>query len=118
MESKLHSPLVAYQYAGFDHDFTMFKMYTKPMVDPNTKEIGVMEYSHKGVLTELEQAIDPQNWLFIAALNLVQGFSQRHGIPVEAWTIEFSPVMEKFQVPSHLYLDKPRDYNMLLRGRV
>ena len=106
---KLEHPSIAYQYAGFDADFTFFKIYTREITDPNTGEVGQMETSYKNYLPSLEQSADPAGFLKLAARIMLAHCVRSTGVPVEKWVIEFSPVMEKFGVPSHLFFDTVKD---------
>jgi len=108
-DMKLEHPSIAYQYTGFDADFTFFKVYTRAIVDPVTSETGQMETSYKNYLPSLEQSSDPAGFLKLAARIMLAHCVKSTGVPVEQWIIEFSPVMEKFGVPSHLFFDTAKD---------
>lgn len=106
---KLESPEVAYVYAGFDHDFTFFKYYTRKLVNRDTGEVGKFEEAYRGVLAHLEQDNDPVGFLKKAARSVIENAVRVTGVPETFWIVEFSPVMEKFHIPSHLYLDRAAD---------
>lgn len=118
MADKLEDPSVAYVYAGFDTDFTLFKYYTKPITDPASGEVGVFEQKFKGYLPHLEQDSDPIGWLRRAAVAAVRDAVRKTKTMSEMWIIEFSPVIvEKFPtLPSHLFLDRQADREFLSSG--
>jgi len=106
---KLEDPNVAYAFAGFDKDFTFFKIYTRGIVHPITGEEGQLATEYQNYLPALEKSSDPAGFLKLAARIMLANCVTKSGVPVEHWIIEFSPVMEKFGVPSHLFFDTARD---------
>ena len=108
-DPKLEHPSIAYAYTGFDADFTFFKIYTRELHDPVTGEAGQMHTEYKNFLPSLEQSADPAGFLKLAARIMLAHCVRSSGIPAEKWIIEFSPVMEKFGVPSHLFFDTAKD---------
>jgi len=109
MADKLEDPNVAYVYAGFDHDFTMFKGYTRWIMDRQTQELGRFEMEFKGYLPHLEQSTDPVGWLKRAVRQRLVAWCHETQTDPSLWVIEFSPVLAKFGVPSHLYIDRAVD---------
>jgi len=110
---KLEDPSVAYAYAGFDNDFTFFKCYTKKLINRDTGEVGSFEVSFKGVYAHLECDQDPVGYLKRAIRMVLANNIKETNVPIEFWIVEFSPVMEKFYVPSHLYFDRAADRGWL-----
>ena len=110
---KLHDPGVAYGYAGFDSNFLMFKCYTKPLVTHKTGERGVFETEYRGVFSELDTSPDPRGWLLTAARRVVIHARQHPPTHLADWIIEFSPIVEKYNLPSHLFLSKEADRKLL-----
>lgn len=110
---KLEDPTVAYQYAGFDTDFTLFKYYTRKLTDPATGEVGQFEEKFKGVLTQLQADPDPVGYLKRAMRLCLQNAVRTTGVPLEWWVVEFSPVLEYLRIPSHLYMDRAADRGWL-----
>lgn len=108
-DGKLHDPGVAYAYAGFDHEFLMFKCYTKPLINSQTGDRGVFETEYRGVLAELEACADPRGWLIRASREVVVHARQHPPTPLEAWIVEYSPTFAKFGLPSHFFLDRKAD---------
>lgn len=106
---KLEDPSVAYAYAGFDQDFTFFKCYTRKLVDKTTGEVGQFETAYKAVYAHLERDNDPVGYLKRAMRLMLENNIKETGVQLEYWIIEFSPVMEKLRIPSHLYLDRAAD---------
>lgn len=115
-DMKLESPEFAHAYAGLDKDFALFKFYTRAIVDKETKEIGQFEATFRQPVTLVETAVDPVGYLRMAAQQCLMKAVKTTGVPIEAWVIEFSPVFEKFRIPSHLYLDNPKDRHFLSTG--
>lgn len=113
---KLESPEFAHAYAGLDNDFALFKFYTRPVVDKETKEVGQFEATFRQPITLVETAVDPVGYLRAAAQQCLMKAVKTTGIPIEAWVVEFSPVFEKFRIPSHLYLDSRKDMHFLMTG--
>lgn len=109
MVNKLEDPSVAYAYAGFDHNFTLFKGYTRQLRDSVTGELGRFEQDFKGYLPEVENDSDPVGWLKRAVRQRLVAWCKATETQPEFWVIEFSPALAKFVVPSHLYLDRATD---------
>lgn len=113
MADKLEDPEVAYAYAGFDYDFTLFKMYTADLTNHATGEVGRFEVDYKGLLSALETDADPVGWLRRAVNKMVVKCCSSTNTEPSVWTVEFSPVLEKFNIPSHLFLNRQADRNWL-----
>ncbi len=113
-DEKINDPRVAYAHVGLDGDFTFFKCYTQALTDPETKESGRFEVSYQNYFPLLEKHSDPVGWLKLAVIAQLAKCVRDTGVPVEKWIVEFSPVMVKFNVPSHLFLDTARDRNWLV----
>lgn len=108
---KLEDPSVAYGYAGFDKNFTFFKIYTRPVTING--ELGQYHADYQGYLPALEAAIDPVGWLRSSCNVMLQHMMKETGLPADQWVIEFSPIMERFKIPSHLFLNRPKDREWL-----
>jgi hypothetical protein len=106
---ELYDDFVAFQKAGIDPDFTIFKLYTRKLVDNMTGEHGQFETRCAYQLTTLEQSHAPGDMLKAIARTYLTDAIKKTGVPIEHWILEFSPVLEKFGVPSHLYFDTSRD---------
>ena len=63
----------------------------------------------QGYLPELEQRHDPVNWLRRRCRLYIAHCVKTTGVPQDKWIIEFSPLLAKFGVPSHLFLSRPDD---------
>jgi len=109
MADKLDDPHTAYAYAGFDTNFTFFKLYTRKLFDPIAGESGQFVVEYQNNILALEKSSDPVGFLKAAARIMVANSVKETGVDVTKWIVEFSPVMEKFNIPSHLYLDTTRD---------
>lgn len=110
----LNDDFVAWGRAGLDKDFTLFKIYTRRLTDTKTGEVGQFTCDARYDLSKFESFNDKVGLLkYICRLYLVH-MHKTTGVQYEDWIIEFSPIMEKYQVPSHLYLDTARDRNWLL----
>lgn len=97
-----------------DENFTVFKVYTRKLYDKKTGETGTFDVSCQIPLIELEGSKNPTELLKYLARKYLLHCVTTTGVPYENWIIEFSPMMEKFQVPSHLFLDTGRDRAWLL----
>lgn len=95
--------------AGVDQNFTMFKLYTRKLHDHKTGEVGQFDMSCKRPYLELESNSDPVGYLKRLARAYLSHCVGSTGVELDKWIIEFSPLMERFQVPSHLFLDTARD---------
>lgn len=114
MEDKLglNDDFVAWGKAREDLEFTLFKIYTRPLVDKN--ETGQFALDATYPLSKFESFPDPVGLLKYIARTYLLHCIKTSGVPMEQWIIEFSPVMERYQVPSHLFLDTMRDRTWLL----
>lgn len=112
-DAKLHDPAVAYAHVGFDTDLTFFKLYTRPFQRPDTGEFGNYEFAFTGYFPALEQAVDPVGYLRKACQTYLGHAIQSTGMPLHKWIIEFSPLMERFGLPSHLFLSRETDKKWL-----
>lgn len=106
---ELYDDFVAFQKAGIDTDFTIFKLYTRKLRDEQTGEVGQFETRCAYQMVTLEQSNDAAGLLKALARRYVMDAIKSTGVPVEHWILEFSPAMEQFGVPSHLYFDTARD---------
>lgn len=111
--TKLENPEVAYAYAGFDHNFTLFKMYTRPLANKSTGEVGLFDNAYQGVLNDVLTSSDPVGWLRLAVRTMLGNSCKETGTLPHMWVIEFSPVFGDLPIPSHLFLDKPADQEWL-----
>lgn len=106
---KLTDPAVAHAYAGFDKNFTFFKLYTRPDAHPVTGDFGHFFVEYQGYLPELEATPDPVGFLKAAVRAMVAKAIAKTSLPADQWIVEFSPVFERYNIPSHLYLHKSND---------
>lgn len=104
---------VSFAKAGLDKEFTLFKIYTRRLQDNKTGEVGMFEFKCQDDLALFELAQDPIPFLKYRVRQYVEHGIQRTGVPIESWIVEFSPVMEKYHIPSHLFLDTARDRSWL-----
>ena len=109
MTDKLNDEEIAHAYAGFDHDFTLAKLYTVALKREKENETGQFTLDMQGYLPELEQRHDPVNWLRRRCRLYIAHCVKTTGVPQDKWIIEFSPLLAKFGVPSHLFLSRPDD---------
>lgn len=109
---KLEDPTVAYAYVSFDHDFTLFKIYTAMLRSPEG-DVGRFEAEFKCYWPQVEQSSDPVGWIKRAVREYVAICTGSTGIQKENWIIEFSPLVAKFPVPSHLFLSRRDDVEWL-----
>lgn len=110
----LNDDFIAFGKAGLDKNFTLFKIYTRKIQDTKTGEVGIFEFKCAYDLVTFEQAHDPVGLLKNICRRYVAHAIKETGAPVEMWIIEFSPIMEKYNIPSHLFFDTARDRNWLL----
>lgn len=108
----LNEDFVSFQKAGLDQEFTLFKIYTRPV--NNGKEVGQFALDCAYPLAQFEAFPDPVGLLKYMARTYLLHCRQSTGVPFEQWVIEFSPIMERYQIPSHLFLDTARDRAWLL----
>lgn len=100
---------VAFGKAGLDKNFTLFKIYTRPLKDAKTGEVGQFHVDCTYPLEVFEQMQDKVGFLKRLARAYLWNNIQGTGVPLESWIVEFSPIMERYQIPSHLFLDTGRD---------
>lgn len=106
---KLTDAVVAWQTAGIDQQFTLFKLYTRRLVDTTTGEGGVFEIKGTGAITDFETDPDPVGRIKRVVREWLAHSCRSTGVGVEKWVVEFSPVFERYNIPSHLYLDTVGD---------
>lgn len=109
MTDKLEDEEIAHAYAGFDHDFTLAKLYTVELKRPKENETGQFALDMKGYLPDLEARRNPVAWLRQRCRVYIRHCVQTTGVPQDKWIIEFSPILAKFGIPSHLILSRPDD---------
>lgn len=105
---------IAFGKAGLDQNFTLFKIYSRPVRDPKTGEEGQHHMDCQFPLAQFEQHKDPVGVLKYLCRKYLLHCKQTTGVPFEQWIIEFSPIMERYQIPSHLFFDTARDRNWIL----
>lgn len=103
------SDFISFGEAGFDAEFTLFKIYTRPLFDKKTGHEGTLDTYCHCVLAEFEAHADPVGLLKYLVRKYVVEASRSTGVPAERWVVEFSPIMERYNIPSHLFLDTGRD---------
>lgn len=108
----LNEDFIAFGKAGLDQEFTLFKIYTRPL--SNGKENGQFSLDCTYPLISFEKFPDPVGLLKYFARTYLLHCQRSTKVPYENWIIEFSPIMERYQVPSHLFLDTARDRAWLL----
>ena len=116
MASKLDSEEVAYAYAGVDTNFTLAKLYTVELKREKENDTGQFVLDMQGYLPELEQRRNPVAWLRQRCRVYIRHCVQTTSVPQDKWIIEFSPVLAKFGIPSHLILSRPDDLAWLQNG--
>jgi hypothetical protein len=99
--------------AGLDTKFTLFKIYSRPVKDALGHD-GQHSMDCQFPLAKFEQHNDPVGVLKYLCRKYLLHCRQSTGIPFEMWIIEFSPIMERYQIPSHLFFDTARDRNWIL----
>lgn len=114
MLEDMNEAFVAFGKAGLDKNFTLFKIYTRQLSHPKTGETGQYHFDCHYDLAAFETLPDPVAFLKYLCRKYLLHARTKTGIPFEQWIIEFSPVMEKYQIPSHLFFDTARDRNWLL----
>jgi len=109
----LTDEFVSWQKSSFGSDFTLFKLYTRALIDPKGGPPGQFSIDGKGSFDTLVASSDPVG--LVKRLIRVYLFHsiKSTGVPMEKWIVEFSPMMERFHVPSHLFLDTQRDRGWL-----
>lgn len=108
----LNDDFIAWGQASVDKDFTLFKIYTKKL--RRNGEDGQFHADCRYDLSQFEMLKDNVSFLKYLCRRYLIHMAKETGVPYEHWIIEFSPIMEKYQIPSHLYLDTARDRNWLL----
>lgn len=113
-DDKLLQSSVAFGVAGLDQQFTLFKIYTRKIHDNKTAEDGQFSLDCKFPLVDFERTPDPVSFLKRLGRLYLQHCVESTGVPRHMWIIEFSPIMERYKIPSHLFLDTTRDRSWLL----
>ena len=108
-DPRTEDAFVAWASAGVDQSFCIFKLYTRKLVNNAIGESGQFDLDCRIPLINLEESSDPVGLLKRYAREYIAHAVQSTGIPREYWILEFSPVMERYNVPSHLFLDTSRD---------
>lgn len=108
-EHDLTESSVAFGKAGLDQNFTLFKIYTRKINDSKTGEVGQFSLDCTYPLATFEALVDPVGALKVMARNYLRHCVAQTEVPQHFWVIEFSPIMERYQIPSHLFLDTGRD---------
>ena len=109
MAGKLDDPAQAYAFVGVDTDLTWFKCYTRKIQDKVTGEFGQFSTDYQDLLARLTMSGDPVGFLKAAVRAMLKNNIEKTKVPMEKWIVEFSPLMARFNVPSHLFLDTARD---------
>lgn len=109
---ELEDGFIAFGKAGLDKEFTLFKLYTRLL--QRGEKTGRYDLACAYPLIEFERFPDPVGLLKYMARTYLIHARQSTGVPFEQWIIEFSPIMERYQIPSHLFLDTARDRAWLL----
>ena len=110
----LNEAFVDFTKAGLDQEFTLFKIYTRPIRQLGKEGEGQYSLNCTYPLAQFETFPEPVGLLKYMARAYLLHCRQTTGVPFENWIIEFSPIMERYQVPSHLFLDTARDRAWLL----
>lgn len=97
-----------------DTELTVFKVYTRKLVDQKTGDTGTFDVACQMLMVELESRRDPVEHLKYLVRTYLMHCVQSTGVPYEMWVVEFSPLMEKYRIPSHLFLDTGRDRAWLI----
>ncbi len=100
---------VAFGKAGLDREFTLFKLYTRKLHDAVTGEVGQFTINCAYPLATFEQMHDQVGFLKRLVREYVAHSVASTGVELNYWIVEFSPIMERYQIPSHLFLDTGRD---------
>lgn len=108
----LSEEFIAFDRAQSDAEFTLFKIYTRP--SHNGKETGQFFMDCRYPIATFEAFPDPVGLLKYMARTYLLHCRESTKVPIEQWIIEFSPVMERYQIPSHLFLDTSRDRAWLI----
>lgn len=111
-EPNLNEDFVEFNRAQSDQEFTLFKIYTRAL--NNGKEAGQFMLDCAYPLYLFEAFPDQVGLLKYMARTYLLHCKNTTGVPFEQWVIEFSPVMERYNIPSHLFLDTARDRAWLL----
>lgn len=108
-EIDLNSDFVSWSRAGLDKEFTLFKLYTRQLNDTKTGESGQFATECAVPLADFEAQKDHVGLLKYLVRKYLLSAVKDTGVPIECWVVEFSPIVERYQVPSHLFLDTGRD---------
>jgi hypothetical protein len=111
-EPNLNEDFIAFGKAQEDVEFTLFKIYTRPM--KNGGESGQYALDATYPLSQFEKFPDPVGLLKYITRAYLLNCIDKTKVPMDQWIIEYSPIMERYQVPSHLFLDTQRDRTWLL----
>lgn len=104
MSEELISPGTAMEHIGAN-DFCFMKLYTGTLFNHKTGEPGVFETEYRGLETDIQS----RHWLLATAKEVVINAAKKTRTPLHVWTIEFSPLMERYNVPSHLFMNREAD---------
>lgn len=113
MTDKTEDPSFAYAYASFDSGFLFFRLQSKALRGPDG-DIGVYDYEFRAPFAIFEASVDKREWLFAAVRHHLAHVLAKTKLPSTEWIVEFSPVMEELNIPSHLDLAKAEDCKWLL----
>ena len=108
----LHEPGEAFAYVGAE-DFCFFKCYTGPLTNKTNGEPGRFDTEYRALEDEFKKSRNQQMWLMVAARRVVTHAAQSTRTPLEAWVVEFSPMLAYLNIPSHLFLSNARDRQWL-----
>lgn len=109
----LNDDFVAWGQAAIDKEFTLFKIYTRPLRGTDGHD-GQYTADCRYELARFELYNDQVGFLKYLCRMYLLHMKKETGVPFENWIIEFSPTLERLQIPSHLYLDTARDRAWLL----
>lgn len=90
-----------------DTDFLFYRLSSEPVMVQGVEQVA--ENERRGFFSQLSQSPAPRDLLLMMARKDVLQCVIDTGVPLEKWTIEFSPVFESFNIPSHLFLSNPKD---------
>lgn len=113
-DDELSSDFIAFNKAGSDQHFTIFKIYTRALHDSKTGETGQFHFECQYDITRIERHRNPVGLIkYLTRKYLLHGKVET-GVPFEQWIVEYTPVFERYNIPSHLFLDTTRDRAWLL----
>lgn len=110
---KTEDPSFAYAYASFDTGFLFFRLQSKALRGPDG-DIGVYDYEFRAPFAIYHAEADKIGWLRAAVRHHLAHVIAKTKLPSTEWLVEFSPVMEELNIPSHLDLAKAEDCKWLL----